>query len=133
MYSDLPPIGYRAPESSPAKRQRARSEEPEGDGDLKSSDFEMRNYDLESNRHALPSISEFNAMREGSRPVKPLRRTGRPFTQTRSLPSGTLWSSNDSDHSAYRPILGTMNSDDDWSKDPTFDSPTQPLTLDMEF
>lgn len=95
----------------------------------------MQMDDLDSKRHDLPCFTGFgpDSVGDGSRPIKPLRRSGRAFTQTRSLPVGSFKFSDESQSRDHAQNEGSMDTDDDWSEDPSFSMSTAPLQLDMEF
>lgn len=114
--------GFRAPQSSPNKRGRAKSEEPEGHNGTESSDVDMDATATEAD--ALPSF----CINGGPRPIKSLKRSGRTFAQTRSLPVG----SEQMRLMAQPQHLDTHTMDDDWSA-VALDSSTKPLELDIDF
>lgn len=84
---------------------------------------------MQMDDHELPSFTGFkpDSMGDGRRPMKPLRRRGHAFTQSRSLPVGSFKFSDKSQSKGHEDM------DDDWSKDPFFGTSTAPLQLDIEF
>lgn len=95
----------------------------------------MQIDDLDSTGHELPSFAGFSpdSMGDGLRPIKPLRRRGRAFTQSRSLPVGSFKFSDKSQSKGHAQNDGSMCMDDDWSEDPLFSTSSAPLQLDIEF
>jgi len=131
VYSTLPPGGYRAPQSSPNKRERARSEEPDGGtGSLENGDAEMQTSESEGDENTLPIFAELDASRGEARPVKPLKRSGRQFGQTRSLPAGSFQFSTDMQSMDRSPDLVTKGIDEDWSEDPLAMKSMQAMDFD---
>jgi hypothetical protein len=117
VYSTHPSTGYRVPQSPANKRGRVRSEEPDGDAAPKDSDIEMQVTDPEADGHSLPTFTGFEATLGASRPMKPLKRSGRQFVQTRSLPSGPLQFSSDPRPRDWLLDSAAKSVEDDWSKD----------------
>lgn len=112
----------RSPELLSNKRGRAKSEEPEDHNGTENGD-----NDMEVEADALFSFASSG----GSRPVKPLKRSGRKFAQTRSLPAWSLFSK-ESPLTAQPQHVDTHKMDEDWSA-VAFDSSTKPLELDIDF
>ncbi|KAJ3757027.1 hypothetical protein EV360DRAFT_71482 [Lentinula raphanica] len=98
--------------SHPCPRKRHRSASPI-DNEMNETCKEEESMHLDGGQHP-------------DRPMKPLRRTGRPFTQTQSLPAGALFPGRS--HPIPENNLRKMNEEeDDWSLDfgssgTTFDS-----------
>jgi len=117
VYSAIPLGGYRPPQSSPNKRERARSKEPD-DRSPENSDAEMQISESEAAENTLPTFAEFDARPGEARPVKPLKRSGRQFAETRSLPARSFRFSSDMQSMDRLPDLVTKSIDEDWSEDP---------------
>ncbi|KIM90784.1 hypothetical protein PILCRDRAFT_811262 [Piloderma croceum F 1598] len=123
--------GYGSPHLSPNKRERAQSEDPDSETYPEVNDIEMQASD---SGNAGTSFSHTFADEDAtycqSRPVKPLKGSGRQLAQTRSLPIGSFqfsgqWQTND-----RAPDLGTKTVEEDWSNDPFLDSKPR---REMEF
>jgi hypothetical protein len=124
--------GYGAPHSSPNKRERARSEEPDSYTYPEDKDVEMQASDSGTAGTSFSHIfTGEDATYCQSRPVKPLKGSGRQLAQTRSLPTGSFqflgqWQTNE-----LTPDHGTKTVEEDWSEDPFLDSkPRREMVFD---
>ncbi|KAF7965813.1 hypothetical protein HWV62_41721, partial [Athelia sp. TMB] len=116
--------GTDAPRLSQNKRGRAKSEEPETEMDNQSE----QPASAEGMPHSGPSFSGPEL-----RPIRPLKRTasGRQFSQTQSMPAGSLRFSNDSQSISGSTGLEAQSiEEEDWSEAPSFASASKP-TMDI--
>lgn len=132
VYSTTPSSsGYGSPHLSPKKRERARSEEPDSETYPEDNDIEMQSSDSGTAETSFPrTFAGEDATYCESRPVKPLKGSGRQLAQTRSLPTGSFRFSGQWQTNSRAPDLGTKTIEEDWSKDPFLDSKPR---REMEF